>query len=110
MSSHRPDLWALVEVTHGDEKHVRVMGSWYGGFAGSNSWRLSSGLTGAALAEGGGLALRNESGSVYHVGRGNYGLSGYSAGVLASYREEGAQLRELDEAEALRLVDDLIEE
>ena len=45
-SEYTPDKWVVVEVhTKDGEILYKVLGSWYGGYAGSDEWRFSSGIT-----------------------------------------------------------------
>ena len=84
MSEYRPDRWVIVEITNGEgDVHRRVLGSWYGGFAGSNSYRFSSGIT-AWHDRGDHYEIENESGSVYFCGKHNTGMSAFTMGVLAN--------------------------
>ena len=47
MSTYNPDLWTIVELKYNDSDEVtrKVMASWYGGYLGSDRWKLSSGIT-----------------------------------------------------------------
>ena len=42
MNNYRPDAWVLVDLTHKDETVRKIFAGWYGGYAGSDSWKLSS--------------------------------------------------------------------
>jgi hypothetical protein len=44
MSYHNPDKWVIIKIT-GKDPHYRVFCSWYGGYGGSDSWRMNSGIT-----------------------------------------------------------------
>jgi hypothetical protein len=89
MSEYRPDRWAIVELKFNDDEQAvrKVMGSWYGGYAGSDSWRLSSGITKIVDADTH-YEIHNESGSVYLCGKECQGMSGYTAGVYESFRKD----------------------
>ena len=41
---YTPDKWLLIKV-NGENPHYRVFASWYGGYLGSDSWRMNSGIT-----------------------------------------------------------------
>ena len=90
MSEYRPDKWVVVEITNkfGD-KYRRVLGSWYGGFTKSDSWRMSSGIT-SWHDRGDHYEIVNDSGSVYFCGKQNLGMSAYTMNVLASYQKDFA--------------------
>lgn len=46
MSVYSPDVWVIVKIAAvGEEPIYKILAGWYGGFAGSNSWKLSSGIT-----------------------------------------------------------------
>lgn len=85
---YAPDKWVIVEIKNDKgESHRRVLGSWYGGFAKGDSWRMSSGIT-EVLDEGDSYKILNESGSTYHCVKGCEGMSAYTMGILASYQKE----------------------
>jgi hypothetical protein len=45
MGIYTPDCWELLRVTTTDGEVInKVIAGWYGGFAGSNSWKISSGI------------------------------------------------------------------
>ena len=60
MTEYNPDVWVILEA----EDTRKVLGGWYGGFAGSSSWRLSSGIT-QIIKRDDYYEIHNESGSVY---------------------------------------------
>ena len=64
MSEYTPDCWVVIEIAADDTKVQRILSSWYGGWAGSDSWRLSSGITEVEELEDS-YIIKNESGSVY---------------------------------------------
>lgn len=79
---YAPDKWVIIEITNSKgESHRRVLGSWYGGFAGSDSWRASSGIE-STTDEGDYWAVLNSSGSTYNCFKGCEGMSAYTMGVL----------------------------
>ena len=46
MSDYSPDRWQVVSLVNEEGERIdKVFGSWYGGYAGSDSWKLSSGIT-----------------------------------------------------------------
>ena len=88
MSDYRPDKWVVIKI-NGDNPHYRVFANWYGGYAGSDSWKLNSGITKATL-EGNVYSFEGSSGSVYECHKNLYGTNGYGANVLASMIENAA--------------------
>ena len=87
MSEYTPDCWVVIEIAMDDTKVQRILSSWYGGFAGSNSWRLSSGITGVEELEDS-YIITNESGSVYTCYKRRYGMSSYTAGILEDFKKQ----------------------
>ncbi len=46
MSDYTPDKWLMVKLTNkNNEFHYRIFACWYGGYLGSDSWKLNSGVT-----------------------------------------------------------------
>ena len=79
---YAPDKWVIIEITNkSGESHRRVLGSWYGGFAGSDSWRASSGIENVKDMNDYWEVL-NTSGSTYNCFKGCEGMSAYTMGVL----------------------------
>ena len=87
MSEYTPDCWVVIEIAADDTKVQRILSSWYGGFAGSNSWRLSSGITGVEELEDS-YIIKNESGSIYTCYKRRYGMSSYTAGILEDFKKQ----------------------
>lgn len=88
---YAPDKWVAIEITNKEGvSHRRILGSWYGGFAGSNSWRASSGIE-SIEDKGDYWAVLNTSGSTYNCFKGCEGMSGYTMGVLSQMQEQASQ-------------------
>lgn len=79
MSDYNPDKWVVVKI--GEENLYKVFACWYGGYLGSDSWKLNSGITKATL-EGYVYSFEGSSGSVYHCHKDIYGTNMYGGGVL----------------------------
>jgi len=45
MSEYVPDNFVILKLVNKGEVLYKVLGGWFGGFAGSNSWRVNSGIT-----------------------------------------------------------------
>ena len=89
MSEYTPDKWVVIEITMEGTTVQRILSSWYGGWAGSDSWRLSSGITGVEeLVDS--YIIKNESGSVYTCYKGRYGMSAYTMGVLEDFKKQAS--------------------
>ena len=88
MSSYNPDRWVILEfTTDGDISIRKILSGWYGGFAGADAWRLSSGIT-AVHDKGTFYEIENESGSVYTCVKSCYGMSSYSASIYSGFVEK----------------------
>lgn len=89
MRVYAPDRWVMLKATSKSYgSFYRVLGSWYGGFAGSNSWKLSSGTVDAIYDEEyKTFHFPQESGSTYVGSWSNYGMSNLAAGVLRTWQE-----------------------
>jgi hypothetical protein len=92
MSIYTPDVWVVLEFDHPDlEVPLRkVFAGWYGGFAGSNSWKLNSGIV-AVRRSGDWFEFDGYSGSTYRCGAGNYHMSGLMHGVLDNWLKQADQ-------------------
>ena len=89
MSEYTPDCWVVIEIAADNTKVQRILSSWYGGFAGSNSWRLSSGITEVEELEDS-YIIKNESGSVYTCYKRRYGMSSYTARILEDFKKQAS--------------------
>jgi hypothetical protein len=91
MSDYHPDKWVVVKITGKDYPSVhKVFACWYGGYLGSDSWKLNSGITKATL-EDNTYSFEGSSGSVYYCGKHNYGTNGYGFSVLSGMIERTAK-------------------
>jgi hypothetical protein len=82
MSDYTPDKWVVVKISSETiEPIYKVFACWYGGFAGSDSWKLNSGIT-KANKEGNVYGFEGSSGSTYYCHKDTYGTNMYGSGVL----------------------------
>lgn len=91
MSEYCPDRWVLLKVIHPEfGATYKVFATWFGGYCGSDSWKLSSGTTNVILDDEfeGLYYLPQYSGSTYLVRKENYGTNMYSHGVLNSWLKQ----------------------
>lgn len=88
---YTPDLWLVVKV-NGKDPHYRVFGSWYGGYLGSDSWRMNSGIK-KVTVEDDIYLFEGSSGSVYRCHKKAYGISGYGSSVLNHMIENSPDLQ-----------------
>lgn len=87
MAEYRPDVWVIVRIAFDDETVYKVLGGWYGGFAGANSWRLNSGIT-KIEADGDWYAIYGTTGSVYHVHKNMQRTSLLTASIYSQIADE----------------------
>jgi len=88
MSDYTPNRWVIVEINSPEHGKIRkVLGSWYGGYLGSDSWRMNSGIT-QVIDQGEYYDVVGYSGSVYKCYKGAEGMSAYTAGVFENYKKE----------------------
>ena len=83
MSDYRPDRWVVVKIKGENLPTVhKVFASWYGGYAGSDSWKLNSGIV-SVTQDSTYYYFEGSSGSVYECSKhSSYGTNGYGAGIL----------------------------
>lgn len=99
MSTYTPDVWVVLEFTTPNKTFCKVFAGWYGGFAGSNSWKLNSGITAVRINDNV-YEFDGHSGSTYCGHRNNYHMSGLMHGIFANWlkqgEEQGVTIRILD--------------
>ena len=89
MSTYSPDRWVLVEITSKEHATIqKILAGWYGGFAGSDSWKLSSGNVNF-IDKGEYYESLQESGSTYKLYKASEGFTGLTAGM---FKHWGLQL------------------
>ena len=89
MSKYVPDRWVVIELDYEGVKTQKILSSWYGGYGGSDNWRLSSGITEVEELEDS-YIIRNESGSVYTCYKRRYGMSSYTSGILENFKKQAS--------------------
>jgi len=94
MSVYVPDVWVIVKITPVNEAPIyKILAGWYGGFAGSNSWKLSSGITSVEqdpdFPEQ--QHYRQSSGSTYITHKGNYGFSSLTSIMFSNWVKESSE-------------------
>ena len=90
---HTPDKWMLVRIT-GTDPHWRIFATWYGGYLGSDSWRLNSGVTSVEDKDEW-YDFHGHSGSLYRCHKESYGVSSYGQSVLTGLVEKSDLLEPL---------------
>jgi hypothetical protein len=98
MSDYRPDRWTVLRIHAPGQIIYKVFASWSGGYAGSDSWKLNSGITRATLVEDC-WEFDGSSGSVYSCHKDSYGTNGYGShvlnGLLEKAEKQGIQINVL---------------
>jgi hypothetical protein len=84
MGEYVPDKWVIVNISNPTVTIRKVLGSWYGGFNGGWSYRLSSGIT-QTVDMGDYFEIHNASGSVYKCYKFCHGMSLFTAGIYDDF-------------------------
>lgn len=85
MSTYTPDVWVVLELANSKETIRKVFAGWYGGYTGSDSWKLNSGITHVRIDDQGHYEFDGYSGSTYYCHFNNYQLSGLMHSVLNTW-------------------------
>lgn len=93
MNTYTPARWVILRITNTEtgETLDKVFAGWYGGYAGSDSWKLNSGNV-KAIDDGNYITFTGHSGSKYKCHKGAYGMSGYMSQVYAYWLESTPDL------------------
>jgi hypothetical protein len=83
MSEYTPDRWLVLAIDTPNEKIYKVFATWSGGYGGSDSWKLNSGIVRATLVKDR-WEFDGSSGSVYSCHKDSYGTNGYGGAVLSN--------------------------
>lgn len=98
-SVYQPDAWVILRIEDEDEAIHKVLGGWYGGYLGVNSWRLNSGIT-RVEQEGDSYSIYGYSGSIYRVHESTQRMTMLMASIFESMREQ-ADVRIVDVSEVM---------
>lgn len=91
-NEYTPDKWQIVKITGGDfPTTYKVFACWYGGYLGSDSWKMNSGIT-HIEQDGNFWLFEGFSGSVYKCHPDNYGTNMYGYGVLQGFIERAKEV------------------
>jgi hypothetical protein len=85
-NQYAPDRWVLVKINHDEGIITKVLASWFGGYTGSDEWRLSSGVESIEESDTH-YVIRNQSGSEYTCYKNSEGFSALSRGVFARFNK-----------------------
>lgn len=100
MSTHSPDRWVLVEITSKEHGTIqKILAGWYGGLAGSDSWKLSYGIC-TFEDKGDFYESLQESGSSYRLYKASEGFTRLTAGMFKHWglllEKEGCTIQQVD--------------
>lgn len=94
MNKYTPDVWVLVEFNSPAYGKIRkILGGWYGGYCGSDYWKLSSGNL-PEYVEGDFIVFPQESGSVYRCHKDAQRFSNLTASKFAYFENSLAKLND----------------
>lgn len=93
MSEYTPDVWVVLEFDAPQlEKPMRkLFGGWYGGYTGSDSWKLNSGITETRIDDSGHYEFDGYSGSTYCCHANNYNMSSLMYNILGTWLTQAEQ-------------------
>jgi len=87
MSYDKPDKWVIIKLSGKDKTSplYKVFATWYGGYLGSDRWKLNSGIVSVEDSETS-YIFNGYSGSKYICGKNetHYGTSPYTGSLLNS--------------------------
>lgn len=84
-----PDSWVIIKIENGDDMHYKVLAGWYGGYAGSDEWRLNSGITSYEISDTM-VAFRGYSDSVYYVKQRSEGMTSLMSSIYNDMHKKAA--------------------
>ena len=84
MSNYHPDRWLIIELSDGKNKYTKVFSGNYGGYTGSDTWKLSSAIT-SIIPNKTGYTVYCQSGSVYELYHDTHGMSNYMSSIYSTW-------------------------
>lgn len=86
-ADHTPHVWVVIRIKYNNETFYKVLGGWYGGYAGSDYWRLNSGISKVEKI-GNIYYFYGSSGSCYACDADSYKLSLTTGGIYNQLKEK----------------------
>ena len=85
MSTYTPDKFVLIDCgdSYAKDERYAILGGWYGGFAGSNSWKRSSPVVSVEVADDKQIIATTYSGSKYILHKGCVGVTMLTQSLLS---------------------------
>ena len=94
MTLYSQDRWVVLEARENKEESIRkVYAGWYGGYLGSDTWKLSSGIIKVNEDEKA-YEFINVSGSIYRCYKHSYGMTGWMGRQLEYWQESLVDLQD----------------
>lgn len=87
-----PDKWIIIKITYENKEILyKVFATWYGGYLGSDSWRMNSGIKDIEIPlEDTYIDFIGHSGSKYRCQDGCYGTNMFTQGIINKVIEGAA--------------------
>jgi len=94
MTLYNPDRWIVIEVRENENESIRkVFAGWIGGYLGSDTWKLSSGVI-KVNEDDKAFEFINVSGSVYRCHKHAYGMTGWMYRMFESWQKSLVDLQD----------------
>jgi hypothetical protein len=90
MKTYTPDRWVILEISTLTSRYYKVFAGWYGGFLGSDSWKLNSGIVSVTPSDDF-YDFCGYTSSIYHCYMHDYGFTGLMLNVLEGWERDLAQ-------------------
>lgn len=87
MSTYHPDRWMILELSDGEQTYKKVFSGNYGGYLGSDTWKLSSAIE-SIKEDADSFEILCQSGSTYMCHKQAYGMSNYMSMILSGWADE----------------------
>lgn len=88
MREYVPDVWVILKISSEGHGTVnKVFAGWYGGYTGSDSWKLNSGIE-KTEDMGDHYLFTGATGSVYKCYKNSVKMSGYMSMILSGWQEK----------------------
>ena len=100
-----PDRWVILKIEspeHGAK--YKVLAGWYGGYCGSDSWKLSSGTISVVVDKNGYYLLKQVSGTVYRLNLTGCGFTNLTGSILDSFKEANCTITQITLEELQKII------
>lgn len=87
MSIYTPDRWIVLEFNSKHGTFRKVFAGWYGGFLGSDSWKLNSGIVQTKEFDNY-YEFTGETGSIYRCAKDAHGMSMFMGSVYSNWLKD----------------------